>query len=678
MLLAFGGVAGCAGVRAYGTAENCKSAVPMRSKARNETMTMDLAQQTHRLMWSIHSAVGEASFDNFERIRGNPIYTGAPPYEWPVNGFLFQDPNTGSLNVYVGLYPRGYTRPGFSNKCLLLQAATHFGPWQNKGVVMQGSPTTFDGNGKDPGNTPDSTIVYDRQGYHMIYDWSGPNRTRDQGLGYAHADRPEGPFKRDARPLVSSSKLPLMEGIFGSVYGGTLFKRDHDWLILAATSTGGKEHVNAGGTWGLVGMVAREPQGPYSQPKLFLYPQSKVFFPAPLEFFPAFSHDGYAYVPATCLANRNIQIIFRAKLADALSPEAWKVFEYGSFWHAEPVPNEDLGMWGQTFSGIVQTNGTFLVMFPSKNAHNLGTINLAERPWNIPYKDGFAVSASEAPSLTDYQRDFSTFDIQATVRANGPKTIVWSHKAPFGVDRVWHAGGRPHKLTLASHTAFSLSDKGWQLRTVAADGAIHIMAEGNAVQSRGMTADAIGLRQETNRLVVTVNNRELWHGDLADGKGRIGILASKGSTVFVDHLISKTPGTPTTLSLLPSDGIAGAGNGDKGWTKQEDKRYRYGFGYVSESPGVFAKWNYRGCGFALWSPRSFKGGQCEVWLDGDKLADVDMHEATTVVSARVFEKWDVPFGCHTVTIVRKTGALCCDSLDFDVELKNMQQEIVTQ
>ena len=47
--------------------------------------------------WLRHDALGDPSFDNFERRPGNPIVRGKPPLNWPVNGFLFEDPKSWRL-----------------------------------------------------------------------------------------------------------------------------------------------------------------------------------------------------------------------------------------------------------------------------------------------------------------------------------------------------------------------------------------------------------------------------------------------------------------------------------------------------------------------------------------------------------------------------------------------------
>ena len=73
-----------------------------------ETVPTDFADAAHLDAWHRHPVYGDPSFDAFERASGNPIHRGAPPFEWPVNGFLFEDPVSGNWYVYIGLYAEGY------------------------------------------------------------------------------------------------------------------------------------------------------------------------------------------------------------------------------------------------------------------------------------------------------------------------------------------------------------------------------------------------------------------------------------------------------------------------------------------------------------------------------------------------------------------------------------------
>ena len=150
-------------------------------------------------------------------------------------------------------------------------------------------------------------------------------------------------------------------------------------------------------------MTAIDPAGPWSDPKLVLSDESDRFFNHTVESYPTMVHDGYVYASCTSIGlNRNFQAIYRAKLEDAHRADSWQLFQHGTAWHSEPVPNEGVGIWGQTYSGFVDRDGQLQVLFPSRTSDtNLGTINLATRPWPKPLRDrGFVLSGHDGPSLT--------------------------------------------------------------------------------------------------------------------------------------------------------------------------------------------------------------------------------------------------------------------------------------
>lgn len=72
-----------------------ESAPQADTAALQTTRATDFARSVHVDAWLRHPVYGDPSFDAFERLPGNPIHRGAPPFEWPVNGFLFRDPVSG-------------------------------------------------------------------------------------------------------------------------------------------------------------------------------------------------------------------------------------------------------------------------------------------------------------------------------------------------------------------------------------------------------------------------------------------------------------------------------------------------------------------------------------------------------------------------------------------------------
>ena len=255
---------------------------------------MDLAEARYREVWLSHPAIGDPSYDALARFARNPIYQGSPPYEWPVNGSLFKDPRSGNLYCYVSLYPKGYWPAGPTR---LLRSRDAGGTWEDLGLILQGDKDGFDGDGAKSGATCDATVVADEDGYHMAYGWAKPDN-RDGGIAYAFARSPEGPWIRDPKPVHAESAQPLIPPGYKRAYASALVRRAHDWLILASMSTPG----NAGGTWAFIGMTAPQARGPYTAPIFLRSPQEGYWQPQPIEFFPAFVHEGYVYAPLTSIA----------------------------------------------------------------------------------------------------------------------------------------------------------------------------------------------------------------------------------------------------------------------------------------------------------------------------------------------------------------------------------------
>ena len=192
----------------------------------NAAVSLDFAEARHAGDWLRHPVYGDPSFDAFQRVAGNPMLRGAPPFEWPVNGFFFPDPLSRRWYVFVGDYGRGYLTP--SSRCVLYRSADLGRSWTNVGVVLHGDPQMFDLGG----HTPDVSVVYADGRYHIVYDWVEPEFKGLGGLGYAWAERPEGPWHRAAQPITRNSTTHSLTGRYERTYGATLLRRAHDWLIL--------------------------------------------------------------------------------------------------------------------------------------------------------------------------------------------------------------------------------------------------------------------------------------------------------------------------------------------------------------------------------------------------------------------------------------------------------------
>jgi hypothetical protein len=619
--------------------------------------SVDLARAEARDLWLHHPAIGDPSWDSFEREPGNPIFAGSDPLPWAVNGFLFRDPPSGRWFAFAGLYPRGYWSPRGGQKCRVLRERDG-GGWEDLGDALAGEPKSFDGDGTNPGAVPDVSVVFDAGAYHMVYDWANPSNSRG-GLAHARADRPEGPYRRDPAPIHDDARQAPILGRYVRAYGATLLRRERDWIVLHMMSTPG----NAGGTWALAAMTAERPEGPYRGPTLLLFPQSGRFHPPIVEFYPAFAHGGFAYAPATSVAaNRSFQAVFRAPLERAHEPAAWEAFALGSVWHDEAVPFEARGIWGQTFSGQVGPDGHLRAFFPSRTAGDRGAIGIASRPWAKPFRDGFVLSAPNGPSAAILRQDRDDFRLRAAVRSTGNWTVAWASRGPLGPDRT-SADAVPDARMRTRRMELRRTGSGWSVSTIGEDGASMAIAKGEKAPPAGGREEVeIERRGPSARIVLGgVEAASIEGGD--PGSGRIEVWAEAGTILAADRFEVEGRGRAGTERWISTEAIAGSGAAAEDWAPVRSDRFLFGSGHESRAAGASAKWSYRGRGFRLFAPRGPGYGKGIVAVDGDDAGEIDFAAPIPGPSEPVLAR-DLPDGLHAVALRPAAGRIPCDVLEI--------------
>lgn len=626
-------------------------AILLSAAARAETV--DFAEGRRADDWLRHPVYGDPSFDAFERLPGNPIHRGTPPFEWPVNGFLFADPISGRWYVFVGEYGRGYMTP--PSRCLLYRSVDHGLSWTNLGVVLRGDPQLFDHGG----HTPDVSVVYAEGRYHMVYDWGEPDFNAEGGLAYAWAEQPEGPWRRAPQPITRNSKLSKLGGRYQRTYAATLLRRKDDWLIL-----GMMDHAPS--SWALFAMTAPQPAGPYSERRLVRQVEGDYFHPPLLEFFPAFQREGFVYAPATSVAlNRDFNAVFRAPLERADEPGAWTLFQCGSVWHAEDCEAEHFGIWGQTFSGCVDARGALQAMFPSRDAAGRGTINLAQRPWKTPLrKRGFVLSGHQGPSLTLLRRAYDDFTLDAELRLRGACRLLLDYAAPLGPSAP-ASDATLHPLMNTRYLALELASGQWRLLRQTAAGQGEMLASGPLDQRPRRT---LRVQRQEGRLALAVDGRALWAGRPPSGEspglaGALGLRLDEDSHAFVERFRIAGKSKPACWSYLWTEALLGAGESPADWTESREGSFRYSSGVVSKLPEARAKWNIAGGGLRLWSPRGPNYGSAELRVDGRVVATLDLHADQEVNSQPVWSQADLPDTFHAVVLAVKAGRVPVDCLE---------------
>ncbi|MCS7060071.1 MAG: hypothetical protein RMN25_02805 [Anaerolineae bacterium] len=618
-----------------------------------EHTVIDLAQARCRDYWLHHPVLGDPSWDTFEREAGNPIYTGAAPHNWPVNGFLFRDPPSDRWYAYISLYPRGYWPPG---GVLMLREEGE--GWQAVGMALSPDPHSFEGDGQRAGGTVDVSLVYEDGRYHMVYGWCDPDNQRG-GLAYAWSTSPEGPFYRSQSPLHDDAHQPALADRYVRAYAPTLIRRQNDWLILHMMSTA----RNAGGTWALGCMTARQPEGPYTPPQLVLMPQSQRFHPPLVEFYPQFVHEGYVYAPATSVAlNRSFQTLFRAPVEQAHRAEAWEIEQYGSVWHDEV--GEEKGIWGQTFAAQVAPAGFVRGLYPCKTHNDVGTIHLARRRWGQPYRDGFVLSAPNGPALAVLRRTVRDFEVRVVARSTGAWALCWGCDAPLGPDRPY-ADASLHPLVRTRRIELRCINSDYRIAMIDADGSEYTVARWSNRQPMER-AEQIEVVRVGGLVRIVVNGHLAWQGTLPSWSGRIELLAEAGVILEVDRCELSGALEANWECWLSSEGLAGSADASQAWQPVTDEHFRFGIGHVSTQPQARVKWNFAGTCVRLYAPCGPEYGQCDVWLNGEWRTTLDFKSAQHEQSQLRWSQ-DLPYGRHALVLQTREASVPCDL----IEVKSM-------
>jgi hypothetical protein len=679
---------------------------------------VDYADSRHAGVWLQHPVYGGPSFDAFVHAPQNPLHRGTAPYEWPVNSFFFADPVSGNWYIYVGDYPVGYA--GKPCRCVLLRSTDRGQSWSNLGVVLEGSKELFDHGG----STPDVSIVYADGRYHMVYDWVEPDWSLLGGLGYAWAEKPEGPFHRAPQPITLNRELPLLLGRYQRTYAATLLRRKHDWMIVAMMD-------HAPSSWALFGMTAPKPEGPYGERVLLRNVEWDGFHPPLLEYYPAFVHRGFVYAPATSVAlNRDYNALFRAPLERAAEPRAWELFQNGSLWHSEDVENEAYGLWGQTFSGWVDAKSILRVSFHSRDPKGMGTVNVAARQWDQPLrKSGFVMSGHQGPSLTLLQRGFAGFRLEARLRLRGTARLLLDYDGVLGPN-LPQSDATLHPLALSRCDAVELSEGHWKVirfgevagqapgrtdsEVVGAGTARprdHLPEVEDTGTSRPRPSSAPALLPETITVVVdrkpggatslSLDGRVVWTGKLpsrraggarpssgaagsspsgalegpatplpadvaAPGDGRapavLGIEVEPHSHLELERFAIQGKPQAALINFLFSEAILGAGGNRDDWQELKGPEFRYGLATLAKAAGARVKWNVEGRQFTLWSPRGPQFGKVQVKVDGRVLANLDLHAERLSPSGPVWKSPCLKDGPHALVLIAMDGLLVVDSI----------------
>lgn len=626
----------------------------------------DYAKTKHMDAWLRHPVLGDPSFDTFQRL-GDTVHRSEAPYHWSVNGSLFRD-HDGVWYYYAGLYTRGYGIE-LPSRFRIYRSADQGQHWEDLGWGFEDG-FHFQGDDVPSDGCPDVVLHYDekQKKYLLTYDtytydhrWPeepDPYSLSTSGAALAWADSPAGPFTRLPNRLVTNSPDTAC-GRFKRCYATTVLPRSNDYIAFILMDSGRYY------SWGLAVATAPAAEGPWSKPEIILSCDRPEYYPCPLEFYPSYTLDGTVYCPATSVAkNRNFQALFEAPLEQAHDPAAWHLSANGNLWHSRNHPDEYYGIWGQTYHGFLEPDtGRFVVMFPSRDARDCGTLSVATRPWDTPHSDGFTMTAHDGPSISPLLCSYRDFTLEADFSCQGTIDFAFAYRGILGPNDST-SDAVPSAQCLSDYCAVRIERERCTVVSLSPEGKETVLSQ------IPLSEKASSLRMVWNNglLSAQINGISLCDAlAIAEAKAisaPIALVLQAFSRIECAKFQVSGSCEPYTLSYNAVDALLGAGQ----WLPdmqqvapqdvlQPDIWHRMDAGYVGEGK-IAAKWNVIGSQFTLVLPRSPAFGTLGVWVDGQYQGSEDLQgEGQAFFTTSAFE-----MGCHAVRVAPLQGRIAIDKL----------------
>ena len=603
----------------------------------------DYASVSRMDKWLRHPAMGDPSFDTFEKV-GDTVHVSEYPYEWTVNGSLFID-HDDTWYLYAGLYPLGYAdRAGCASHFEIYRSTDRGRSWTWLGAPF--SPDFhMDGVTHPVAGCPDCVLFYDpnRKKYLLTYDWGTDNATweasrdyaahdADAGAAVAWGDTPAGPFERLTQSVYRNARIQGRYGRFSRMYATTVIPRAHDYLALILCDSG--PHF----AWALAGATAKSPEEDFDDPVMLLNADGPTYYPAPMEFYPAFVVDGTVYAPATSVAaNRNYQVLFSAPLEQAHEPGAWRLERAGSLWHARALADERYGIWGQTFSGMVCPDGVFRVMYPSRDERGHGTLSVAARRWEKPVSDGFTLSGHAAPSVTLLRDAYRDFDLSAAFDLSGGfADILFDFHGVVGADKPESDCG-PDPRALNDYTALRVSGAVW---TLVRDGVPALTGRA------GRKIASVRLHRRGGTLEAWAGDEKLFKIDwpAAGAPAPVGLRTDQFTVLRVDRFAIDGDPAPAAWRVNDADALLGGGVGDADMTLRDGHRFTK----------CRVKWNVTCARFTLYGLKGPALHRAQLRVDGEPIGVADF-SAPTAGEGEIFASPALEYGPHGIELIPMDG-----------------------
>jgi len=303
-------------------------------------------------------------------------------------------------------------------------------------------------------------------------------------------------------------------------------------------------------------------------------------------------------------------------------------------------------------------------MFPSRDSNSFGTINLAKASWNNLFRNkGFNFSANEGNSFSYITKVINVEAIDMKFNHEGTMHIIWDFHSPIDVQNIW--GKFDLYQDDAEYKEIVVTETDWGINILRSGKEI-LHVDSGTLPNWNSEEIRLLLKKEDGKYRLFCNDIICWEGIFENNPGIVGISLDPHSYLFTDHLVVDGCQMKGFITYGFYQALMNAGNQDCDWDLKKDALFLFGRGAVSKNDSSFAKWNFKGKGFELFSPKGPEYGTINIYLDGKFLKNIALNSTYEMESTRIYKATDLRMGNHALYIESMDGLLPLDSIKIEL------------
>jgi len=168
------------------------------------------------------------------------------------------------------------------------------------------------------------------------------------------------------------------------------------------------------------------------------------------------------------------------------------------------------------------------------------------------------------------------------------------------------------------------------------------------------------------KYVFFINDIKYWEGALKSNPGVAGVSLNPHSYLYANRFVVDGHQMKGSITLGFYQALLNAGDQESDWVFRKDAMFLHGKGAVSKKDSSFAKWNFDGKGFELFSPKGPLYGTINIYLDGRLLKNLSLKNPQEIKSSEIFKSADLKMGSHAVYIESLDGLLPIDCINVEL------------